>query len=59
MKEDMTRTIPTCEAFFPFTEEELREALKHLKMSKTSGLDGISTETIKHFSPKTFGFELL
>ena len=39
--------------FLPFTEEELKTGIKHLKSGKASGLDGISTEMILHFGPRS------
>ena len=59
MKEDMNLAMASSdEIFFPFTEEELKEALKHLKAGKASGLDGISVEMIKHFGPTTISWLL-
>ena len=37
----------------PFTLRELEEAISHLKIGKAAGLDGITTEVIKHFGPRT------
>ena len=36
-----------------FTEEELDQAISSLKIGKASGLDGITTEMIKHFGTRT------
>ena len=37
----------------PFTNRELEAAMLHLKAGKAAGLDGITTEMIKHFGTKT------
>ena len=36
-----------------FSLDELQKAMEHLKLGKAAGLDGISTEVIKHFGPET------
>ncbi|CAH1242641.1 Hypp6921 [Branchiostoma lanceolatum] len=54
MKEEMSRVLEDSdEMFLPFSHEELIEGLKHLKLGKAPGLDGISSEMIKHFGLKT------
>ena len=37
----------------PVSIEELQKTMEHLKLGKAAGLDGISTEVIKHFGPET------
>ena len=39
--------------FDKFSLSELENALTFMKMGQASGLDGITTEMIKHFGPKT------
>ena len=39
--------------FHPFSKEELEEDLKDLKAGRASGLDGITTEVIQHFGPRS------
>ena len=54
MKEAKSEAINNCnDEIFPFSPEELTSALKHVKMGKACGLDGISAEMILHFGPKT------
>ncbi len=41
------------EIFFPFTMEELQEAINTIKLGQAAGLDGITPEMVKHFGVKT------
>ena len=54
VKREMVQTMKESDNHLdPFSLEELQEAMEHLKLGKAAGLDGISTEIIKHFGPKT------
>ena len=54
MKNDMKYVMQSSdEIFFPFTMEELQEAMNTIKPGKAAGLDGITPEMIKHFGIKT------
>ena len=44
--------------FLPFSPEELLGALKHVKVGKASGLDGISPEMLRHFGDKAMAWLL-
>ena len=48
----------SCEQFEKFTPQELKKALTLMKTGKVSGLDGITTEMIQHFGPKTMSWVL-
>ena len=37
---------------FPFSPDDLTNALKHVKNGKVSGLDGVSAKMINHFGPQ-------
>ena len=53
MKREMTRTMQESEDHVDlFTMEELEKALSSLKLGKTAGLDGITTEVLQHFGPR-------
>ena len=39
--------------FHPFCKEELEEHLKDLKAGRASGLDGITTDMIQYFGPRS------
>ena len=59
MRDDIARVLTDCEdIFFPFSQVELIQALRHLKLGKASDLDGISTELLGHFGPKTLSWLL-
>ena len=59
MQKEMSRiTELSDEMFLPFTPPELLEALTHAKTGKASGLDGISSEMIKHFGDKVLSWLL-
>ena len=49
--DDILKTGP--DQIDPFTLKELEVAMSHLKNGKTAGLDGITTELIKHFGERT------
>ena len=54
MKMEMNQVLQCSdEIFFPFTIEELQEAINTLRPGKAAGLDGITPEMIKHFGIKT------
>jgi len=48
----------SCEQFEKFTPQELKKALTLMKTGKAPGLDGITTEMIQHFGPKTMSWVL-
>ena len=49
--DDILKTGP--DQIDPFTLKELEVAISHLKNGKAAGLDGITTELIKHFGERT------
>ena len=54
MKTEMRRIMEDSDDLFtPFAMSELNEALKHVKAGKAAGLDGIGSEMIQHFGPRT------
>lgn len=54
MKADMRMTMESCkDEFFPFNPDELIDAIKHVKLGKACGLDGLSPDMILHFGDKT------
>ena len=54
IKSEMDQVLQDSDDLFePFNMDEVNEAMDHLKLGKASGIDGISTEMIKHFGPTT------
>ena len=54
LKFKMDQAMAECDNDFDkFSLAELEKAMKFMKMGKASGLDGITTEMIKHFGPNT------
>ena len=54
MKDKMSAVLQESDdMFLPFSKEEFENGLKHLKAGKASGFDGITTEMIQHFGPRS------
>ncbi len=59
MKNNMKHAMQSSdEIFFPFTMEELQEAINTIEPGKAAGLDGITPEMIKNFGIKTLEWML-
>ena len=59
MKDEMNQVLQDSDdIFLPFTMTELKDAMKHLKTGKASGLDGISSELIINFGPRALNWLL-
>ena len=54
LKSEMDHALLNSEEHLePFTMDELDDGIDHLKTGKAAGIDGITTEMIKHFGPGT------